>query len=340
MKLLVILLLSTLGLSAQDAPQQIAPLGDFKLQSGETIRDCRIGYRTLGRLNEPKSNAILFPTWFTGSSADLVRTVRDSGLIDTSRFFVIFVDALGNGVSSAPSNSTKQPRLQFPRFTIRDMVESEHRLVSDVLKISHLHAVMGISMGGMQTFEWAVAYPGFMDKAIPIVGSPRLTSYDLLLWEAEKHVIEEDAVWNKGNYDSPPPLKALADIHDLNLTTPQYRAEHTPPNQFESYIAGVEKNGPARFDANNWLRQLEAMIGHDVSRGFDGSMERAAKSVKARMLVIVATQDHMVNPAPAVEFARLLKDAPVVELTGPCGHIATGCEAAKMAGAVKRHLQQ
>ena len=126
----------------------------------------------------------------------------------------------------------------------------------------------------------------------------------------------------------------------LNLTTPQYRAEHTPPSQFESYIAGVEKNDASRFDANNWLRQLEAMIGHDVSRGFGGSMERAAKNVKARMLVIVATQDHMVNPRPAVEFARLLKDAPVVELTGPCGHIATGCEAAKMAGAVKRHLQQ
>ena len=82
------------------------------------------------------------------------------------------------------------------------------------------------------------------------------------------------------------------------------------------------------------------MIGHDVARGFDGSMERAAKTVKARMLVIVATQDHMVNPRPPVEFARLLgSGAPVVELTGPCGHIATGCEAAKMASAVKRHLQ-
>ena len=60
--------------------------------------------------------------------------------------------------------------MKFPEFTIRDMVESEHRLATDVLHLPHLRAVMGLSMGGMQTFEWAVAYPDFMDLLIPMAG--------------------------------------------------------------------------------------------------------------------------------------------------------------------------
>lgn len=336
-RLLVLALFPAMGALAADGAQQSAALGDFKLESGATIRNLKIGYRTLGTLNADKSNAILWPTWFTGNSADLVNTINQNHLVDTSRYFVILVDALGNGVSSAPSNSEAQPRLRFPSFSIRDMVESQHKLVTGVLKISHVRAVMGISMGGMQTFEWVVAYPGFMDQAIPIVGSPRLTSYDLELWQAEKHIIEEDRDWNNGNYVTMPPLKALADLHDLNLTTPQYRVEHTKPAEFPNYLSGVEKNGPDRFDANNWLRQLEAMIGHDVSRRFGGSMETTAKAVKARMLIVVATQDHMVNPRPALAFGKLV-GARVVELTGDCGHIATGCEATKLAGAIHDFL--
>jgi homoserine O-acetyltransferase len=228
--------------------------------------------------------------------------------------------------------------MRFPRFGIRDMVESQHLLLTRVLKIPHLHAVMGISMGGMQTFEWVVAYPDFMDVAIPIVGSPKLTSYDLQLWEAEEHIIEEDRNWNAGSYASMPPLKALADLHDLNLTTPKYRVEHTTPSNFASYMEGVEKNGPDRFDANNWLRQLQAMMDHDVSRRFDGSLEKAAKAVKTRMLVVVAVQDHMVNPSPAMRFAKLVA-APILELVSDCGHLSPGCEASTMAPKVHEWLR-
>jgi homoserine O-acetyltransferase/O-succinyltransferase len=316
---------------------KFASFGDLRLENGSTLRDCRLAYRTYGALNGARSNAILFPTWFTGTSAQLADHIGPGKLADTNHFFVIAVDALGDGVSTSPSNSTAQPRMNFPQISIGDMVRAEYLLASGTLGLRHLYAVMGISMGGMQTFEWAVDYPDFLDKAVPIVGSPQLTSYDLLLWTAEKNAIESDSEWKHGDYQRQPPLKAVADIHNLALTTPQYRAAETQPAGFSQYLAGIEANAPDRFDANNWLRQLEAMMTHDVARHDGGSLAEAARRVKAGFLAVVAAQDHMVNPGPARRFAEALS-APVIELTGPCGHLAPNCENARMVSAVASFL--
>ena len=74
----LIVFLFSLAAIAQNGQQQFASLGDFKLENGETIRDCRIGYRTFGQLNGDKSNAVLFPTWFTGTSAQLIEQKKAS----------------------------------------------------------------------------------------------------------------------------------------------------------------------------------------------------------------------------------------------------------------------
>ena len=307
--------------------QQFAALGDLKLQSGSVIQDFRLGYRTLGKINAEKSNAILWPSWLGGKSEDLLQFLGPGKVVDTTSYFVVLVDAIGDGVSSSPSNSRKQPLMKFPVFTIRDMVEAEHRLVTDVLHISHLHAVMGISMGGMQTFEWAVAYPDFMDQAVPMFGSPQSTSYDKLLWSSQIDAIELDPAWNHGN-PTGPLLRGLAvseEIGQMNLTSPAYRVAHTTPKDFDAFLAKLKKRAAGDGGvASNQIRQREAIISLDIPGEFGLTFAESAKKVRAKMLVIVSPQDHLVNPIPAREFAEAIA-APIVTLDSPCGHISLEC---------------
>ena len=318
--------------AAPDPGQLFANLSTCALESGAHIDDCRIGYRTFGKLDASKSNAVLFPTWFTGTTKPLVDIVPDK-LVDTKRFFLILVDALGDGVSTSPSNSATQPRLSFPRFTIKDMVESQRRLLTEALGITHLHAVMGISMGGMQAIEWGVEHPEMVDRIAPIVGTPQLTSNDLLLWTTELHALQSDVAFANGNYSGRPPIRAVLDLHALALTTPAYRADQTTREAFPAWLAAREAE--TTFDWNDWHRQLEAMLVHDVTKPYGGTIDAAAKRVKARALFIVADQDHMVSPIPARAFARAMgANAQLVSLEGPCGHFAPTCEAAKLSAAV------
>jgi len=318
------------------AQQQFANIGDLKLQSGGVIRDCRIGYRTFGQLNSNKSNVIVFPTWAGGTTEQLQSNIGPGKLVDSTSYFVIAIDALSNGVSSSPSNSRQQRRMRFPQFTLRDTVESQHVLLTEVLKIYHVKAVVGISMGGMQTFQWIVSYPDFMDQAVPIVGSPRLAPYDLLLWQAQIEALMRDRDWNGGNYTTNPARALDFAFGELLLTTPSDYNRHKTREQV---LADLEKAraDAKRFDANDKIRQDQAMMALDVSREFGGSLERAAQAVKAKVFVVVAQFDHTVTPGPATEFARLL-GAPLLELESDCGHLSTACESAKLNQAVAEFL--
>jgi len=318
-------------LAAQEL--RFGDLGDFKLASGEVIRECRIGYRTFGQLNADRSNAILVPTWANGTTGQMSFTPGRAP--DPSRFFLIAVDALGNGVSSSPSNSRLQPRMKFPKFTMRDLVESQHALLTRVLKIGHLKAVMGTSMGGMQTFQWIVSYPDFMDQAIAIAGSPRLAPYDLMHWQTQLDAIVNHRGWQNGEYTENPAARGEVEFGAILLETPEYFNAHTTREQVFEQLG----NAHTTVDANNKVRQVQAMLSLDVSAAFGGSLDAAAAAVKAKALIVVAAQDHVVTPGPALDFARRLH-AEILVLDGPCGHRAPGCEDAKVTSAVRAFLDR
>ncbi len=338
MKWLLSILLAALPAAAQQMPPlQYAELHTCKLDSGAAIGNCRLGYRTFGTLNAAQSNAVLFPMWFTGRSGDVGALIGPgpNHFVDTTKYYVVVVDPFGDGVSSSPSNSAVQHGTAFPVFTIRDMVRAEERLLRETLHLDHIHAVVGQSMGGMQAFEWAVDAPAMMDEVIPIVGTPQLSSYDLLLWSAEKQALETDPAYMHGAYRQNPALPMVAYLHQMNLSTPHYLVDHTTREQFPEFFARVGAEMHTGTDANDYLRQLQAMLTQDIAHG--GDIFSAARKIQAKMLIINAEQDQMVNPIPPLAFARLIQ-APTLVLTSDCGHMAPGCELNKVAPAIAQFL--
>ena len=315
------------GTGRADGELRFAALGNFPLENGRVIEDCRLGYRTFGRLNPERTNAVLFPTWLAGTSEDLARHgyIGPERLADTGRYFVVAVDALGNGVSSSPSRSATQGGRSFPEFSVRDMVRAQHYLLTKHLGLTSLHAVIGISMGGMQAFEWRCSYPGFARKVVPIMASPRLTTADLLIFTAELRAIEGARRCPEGEVSG---RQALAAIHAYGIRNPGYYGRQVPPAEFPALLAGMEKN-LAACDLDDWARQLGAIMGQNSCLPF--------VAAPVEIFVVVARDDMLVNPAPALAYAGNVQGQ-VLELTGGCGHFAFMCEGEKIRAAVAAFL--
>jgi len=314
--------------------QKFAQLGNFKLESGEVINNCSIGYLTCGKLNTDQSNVILLLAYFGATSKDLLFSTGKGMIADSTEYFVVAIDAFGDGVSSSPSNSKVQPNKSFPVFNIRDMVKSEYILASKVLGLKHVYCVMGASMGGMQSFQWIVSYPDYMDKAVIQVGSPKLTSNDLLLWNSELLAIDEGL---NSNATEESIKNTVVAIHVLNLQTPDYLISHISAEEFPRFLKNYEDSYNKIFNPYNWSSQLRAMIAQNVAYPFNNDMKKAAVVVKAKVLIIVSKQDHMVNPHPAMDFAKLI-NAETIELDNDCGHFGVDCEVKKVNKAIIRFL--
>lgn len=320
---------------AADGELRVAALGPLALDSGEVLADCRVGYRTWGAIADDRSNVVVLTTWFAGDSGGLASLVGDGKMFDSSRFHVIAIDALADGVSSSPSNSAHAPGASFPRITIGDMVRAQHALLTRYFRLPHVHAIAGLSMGGMQVFEWVLAHPEFTDLAIPIAGTPRQTAHDLLLWTTQLAILE------RGGGDRERLRQAMQVAARLNLMeirTPEWIVGRIAPGDLAKAVASQEE-GVLRRDPYDYAAQLRAMIDHDVYRRVDGSVEAAAKAIRAKMLVVVASRDQMVRPEPAEELARATGSELLV-LTGDCGHLATACESEVLAAAVRGFLDR
>jgi homoserine O-acetyltransferase len=334
---LVVTLVLAVSVGRAEEAQKIAELGSCPLESGKVVLDCRVGYRTFGKLNADASNVVVMPSWLNGRSEDLAPFFGTEEtrhrLVDTSRFFGVAFDAFGDGVSSSPSNSRRQHGPEFPEFTMEDMVRAQYRVLTEVLHVRHVHAAVGLSMGGEQVFAWAVLFPKFVDLAVPIVGTPQVTSFDLLSKQIVIDAIEADPEYRHGRYATQPQLKLANAIGAMIVSAPQYRNAEVPRAQFAEWLKTVES--PQRQDANDRMWQAKAIMHHDVLHG--RTIDEVARSVPVKFLVIVAAEDRMVTPQPALEWAKAVGSETYVS-AGSCAHLIMNCDAEAVSSRVERFL--
>jgi len=181
---------------------------DFKFQSGETLPELRIHYRTLGKPEKDAqgktTNAVLIMHGTTGSGAQFIRPEFAGELfgkdqpLDATKFFIVLPDGIGHGKSSKPSDGM---HAKFPRYGYLDMIEAQYRLLTDGLGVNHARLVMGTSMGGMHTWLWGELHPDFMDALMPLASLPTQISGRNRGWRRMViDSIRSDPAWNGGEY--------------------------------------------------------------------------------------------------------------------------------------------
>jgi homoserine O-acetyltransferase/O-succinyltransferase len=285
----------------QQAPHQSFSEGDLKLESGEAIKDFSISYVTHGTLNAKKSNAILMVTAISGNHHRLDFMIGPGKALDPEKYFIICTDAIGNGLTTSPSNSKAQPRMAFSKFTIRDMVESQYRLLKEKFGIDHVVAVVGPSMGGMQALQWGVSHPDVMDALVAMVPLAKTPAWSVAVMEASRKAIMQDAAWKDGNYDAPPEkgVRLFRDIVALLAarSPDMYQAQFKNGMDVLPWMEQQETALLKLFDANDWIYQSWAYDRHDVGTtpGFGGDTAKALASIKAKTLILTGTKD-LLNP--------------------------------------------
>ena len=315
-----------------DPPHQLYQIGDFSLESGQVIKDFAISYVTHGTLNAKKSNVILMVTALTGNHHRLDFLIGPGKALDTNKYYIVATDAIGNGLTTSPSNSRAQPRMQFPRFGMRDMVQSQYRLLKDKLGIDHVVAVVGPSMGGMQALQWGVSYPEFMDSLVALVPLARTPAWSVVIVDASRKAIMLDPAWKSGEYTSPPVegIRLFRDIVGFaSARTPElYRYQFPKPLDVLPWLKTQEDPLINIFDANDYIYQTWAYESHDVSMtpGMNGDYVKALRAIKAKTLIMTGTKD-LLNPEwEPLEAAKYIRDVRSVPINpdSVTGHFAAG----------------
>lgn len=315
-----------------NAQQKFYSIGDFVLENEKIVFDCKIGYRTFGKLNEDKSNAILYSTWFGGTSQMLGNLVGDGKdkLLDSTNFFIICVDALGNGVSTSPSNSEKQRNEKFPEFTMRDIVETQYKLLTEHFGLKKLYAAIGGSMGSMQVLQLAVSYPDFVEKVVAYVPSPWSSSYDMLLWSTREQLIKSAHQCGMSEKEI---FKLINMLTQLVARTPDWYVDNNPRENFDEILKSFDKDAPTYWNSYDYLYQLKSMISHDISKGFKSKKE-LKDHIKAKIFLIIARQDHILHPSSSIEFAKIINCKTLI-LDDVCGHLSVNCNLDKIREEIK-----
>ena len=309
--------------------QQFADLGTCPTESGEVIRECRIGYRTFGRLNERRDNAVLIPSWHGGRSATMSFILGPDAWVDTTRYFAVIMDKPGNGVSTSPSNSRIQPGRRFPRLTMRDLVAAEHRAVVEHLGIARLHAVVGWSMGGMQAVEWGLRHPEAVDRIVSVAGTPRMGTYEMYFVRSMLTLLD---VGTRAALPRDTLAVRLAELWHTVATTPAHE-NALPRDSVDAAMLAEARADWLEFHPEDNRVQLEAIAAFDAL----GEVRRTGGTPRSRMLLLFMPDDQVTTAESFREFARLT-GADTVAYASPCGHMAPVCETAGIGEHVRRFL--
>jgi len=310
MKKLVLLLLISQILLAQDQknakPVKGEPhefvIANFKTENGVTLPQARVVYGTYGHLNAAKDNVVLLPSHYMADFHGYEWLIGPDRALDPSKLFLVATELFGNGHSSSPSNTAEPfhgPR--FPMMTIRDNVEAVHRLLTEELKITHVRAIIGFSMGAQQAFQWAVSYPNFADRIVATCGTGKTYPHGVVRLEGQIAALTADAAFQNGDYTAPPNkgLEAFATVWTAWLFSQEWwrkelwKEDSPPGTTFEKVLHEFRTNFIPGADANNLILQMRTWEKHDVGTtpGFSGNVEKALRSIKVPFLYMPSETD-------------------------------------------------
>lgn len=314
---------------------------DFKLKSGDILKEIKIEYGTLGTPQKDGSgnitNAMVWCHGWSGSyiqGTTLYKRVFGTGRpFDPAKYFIIFPSALGSPGSSSPSVSGLGPN--FPKYTISDMVSAQYLLVTDHLGIKHLSGVAGGSMGGAQTLQWITQYPDFMDWAVAIATGPSTTGRNVGIWGLMSETIKADPAYMNGNYKEQPRnglRRAFMGTYLWYFSPAYYQTQFRTA---EAVMKGLENAGMGseKMDANDIIWRNHAMINYNVTADLP--------KVKAKTLVVGVNTDELF-PA-AEEFIPIVMGIPGAKLfafDSILGHLANAHEIDKANPAIIEFLNQ
>jgi homoserine O-acetyltransferase len=313
---------------------EVFELGDVELTEGATLRGAKLAYKTYGTLNEEKSNAVVYPTWYSGRHWENEWLIGEGMALDPSRYFIIVPNMLGNGLSSSPSN-TPPPydKARFPKVRVQDNVAVQHRLVTEHFGIERLALVTGWSMGAGQTYQWAVSYPEMVPKIAPFCGSARTSEHNIVFLEGVKAALTADDAYNGGWYAEQPVkgLRAMARVYagwgfsQAFYWDRVYR--QMGYSSLEDFLVGFwEGFFLDDRDANNLLTMLWTWQNGDISRtaGFNGDYDRALGSIEAEAIVMPAEKDLYFPPEDEAYAVERMQNAELRIIPGVWGHFAGG----------------
>ena len=274
---------------------------DFKFHTGEVLPELKLHYRTLG---EKGGEPVIIMHGTTGSGAGFLTPAFAGELfgpgqpLDAKRYYLILPDAIGHGRSSKPSDGLK---MKFPRYNYDDMVDAQHRLVTEHLGVKRARLVMGNSMGGMETWIWAQKYPGFMDAAAPMASSPmEMSSRNWMTRRLIIDSIRNDPEWMNGEYTKQPRSAQFASVFFAIATSGGNQAlyRQAPTRQKADELLERRLKAPYTLDANDALYQWESSRDYNPSAG----LER----IEAALLAINAADDER-NPPELGVMEREMK---------------------------------